>query len=577
MFDIVIRGGEVIDGTGRERVRADVAVSGGKIAAIGRIKERGQEEIDASGCYVTPGFIDVHTHYDAQVFWDPTLSPSCYYGVTTIFGGFCGFTIAPLAPGDTYLMRMLSNVEEIPIASLKIGVPWSWNSFGEYLAAIQGRLGVNAGFMVGHSALRRMVMGDRALGDEATPEDLEAMKALLTKSLTEGGMGFSTSRSATHNDAEGRPVPSRFASEAECVALAGMVRDHEGTLLELLPGTDPGPQEAALMTEISLAGGRPVNWNALLVNDLSEAELQRVDRMLSMSTYARERGAEVVALTIPSEASARMRLAGGLGFDALPNWAPLFALPIPARIEKLKDAEYRRFLYEQALLKRGTNLGYLTNWDAVRVETAYSPQYAKCSGMSLAELGRTLGKDPFDAMLDVAIADELETLFVARFGTDDREAYAERARLWRDDRTVVGASDAGAHVESIDTFSYPLKMLENGVRRHGVMEWEAAIQQLTEVPAKLYGLRGRGRLTVGGYADFVVLNPKTIGVGPTVLRDDLPGQARRLYSKAIGVDYVGVNGRITVAQGVHTGALPGQLLRSGKDTYTVTIPGAGRA
>src|SRR5579859_2394045 len=229
MLDLKITGGTIVDGSGRRGFRGDIGIRDGRIAAIGEIAEEARRTLDAAGRIVAPGFIDVHTHYDAQAFWDPTLSPSCYHGVTTIVGGFCGFSIAPLTPeAADYIKPMLARVEGMPLKTLDKAVPWNWSSFGEYLDRIEGRIGLNAGFFVGHSPIRRIVMGSRAVGEEASESDLQAMKALLGKSLSEGALGFSTTISATHNDGDGNPVPSRWASREELIGLAGVVRDHPG-------------------------------------------------------------------------------------------------------------------------------------------------------------------------------------------------------------------------------------------------------------------------------------------------------------------------------------------------------------
>ena len=240
MLDSVIRGGTVIDGTGAERRDADVGIRDGRIAAIGSISESAAHEVDAKGCVVAPGFVDIHTHYDAQVFWDRTLSPSPFHGVTTVVGGNCGFSIAPLVPdaGD-YLMRMLSRVEGMPLESLQQGVPWDWTSFGQYLDRIDGQLAVNAGFLVGHCALRRVVMGESATGNKASAEDITAMQKLLAESLSAGGLGFSSSWARTHNDGVGEPVPSRHASREEILALCTTTGEHPGTTLEFIPTVGP--------------------------------------------------------------------------------------------------------------------------------------------------------------------------------------------------------------------------------------------------------------------------------------------------------------------------------------------------
>src|SRR3974390_2900392 len=268
MIDLIIRNGTDVDGTGTAGRHADVGLRDGRIAAIGELaNERAARTTDADGKVVAPGFIDVHTHYDAQVFWDQTLSPSPLHGVTTVFGGNCGFTIAPLEPehGD-YLMRMLARVEGMPIGALAEGVPWSWRSFGEYLDLTAGTLAPNAGFLVGRSTIRRVVMGERATKGEATADDVEAMCALLDASLSAGGMGFSSSWARTHNDAAGDMVPSRYASEAELLALCAVVKKHPGAKLEFIPYVGEFEEYVpGLMARMSLAADRPVNWNVLFV------------------------------------------------------------------------------------------------------------------------------------------------------------------------------------------------------------------------------------------------------------------------------------------------------------------------
>ena len=312
MLDLIITNAQIIDGTGAPAYEGAIGVKDGKIASVGDVDEAAQHTIDAKGQVVCPGFIDVHTHYDAQVFWDGTLSPSCYHGVTTVFGGFCGFSIAPLSPDAApYLLNMLARVEGMPVSSLTEGVPWDWRSFGEYLAKLEGGLGVNAGFMAGHSAIRRVVMGERAVGHEATDAELDAMADLLDKSLDEGAMGFSSTISPTHNDADGQPVPSRHASREELVRLAGVCRDHAGTSLEFLPGVGYFSDDVIqLMSDLSTAAQRPLNWNVLSAGPDSLMENQ-----LSATDVARANGGEVLALTVPQPITLRINLYGGFIFD----------------------------------------------------------------------------------------------------------------------------------------------------------------------------------------------------------------------------------------------------------------------
>ena len=311
MLDLKIVGGTIVDGTGKPGFAGDIGISGGRIVALGKVEDDAREVIDATGRVVAPGFVDAHTHYDAQVFWDPTLSPSCYHGVTTVVGGFCGFSIAPLTRESApYVCRMLARVEGMPLETLKTVTDWGWSSFGEYLDRVEGRIGINAGFFVGHSAIRRAVMGERAVGETATAEDIADMADLLDRSLADGALGFSTTMSPTHSDYEGQPVPSRWAEREEFIELAKVVARHEGTGLEMLPDLAFPEGTPELMADFSIAGQRPVNWNVLVVSGPDAAE--RAERMLAISDLARERGGEVIALTMPRSPGVYLTLKSGL-------------------------------------------------------------------------------------------------------------------------------------------------------------------------------------------------------------------------------------------------------------------------
>jgi N-acyl-D-aspartate/D-glutamate deacylase len=576
MLDLKITGGRLVDGTGAPPRSGDVGVRDGRIVALGSVDEDARETLDAAGRVVSPGFVDIHTHYDAQVFWDRIVSPSCYHGVTTVIGGNCGFSIAPLSDtaGD-YLMRMLARVEGMPLESLRDGVPWNWCSFGEYLDLLEGKLGVHAGFMVGHSAIRRVVMGERAVGNEATPEELERMVALLRRSIQEGGIGFSTTISPTHNDGDGQPVPSRHASHEEFLALAGAIRDLPGTALEFLPGLGAFSEEIKeLMTRVSLAANRPLNWNVLVP---SAENTEMIEAQLSATDYARARGAEVLALTVPQPLTVRINLYSGFVFDALPGWAELFQLPIAERMQALRDPAKRAQLDADAKSEAAGPLRGLAQWGKMRVDETFEAENAAFRGRSVAEIAEELGKTPFDAMLDLAISEGLRTSFMPPSSGDDDASWKERSRTWHDDRTVVGASDAGAHLDLIDTFAFSTQLLGNGVRKRGLMSVEEGVRQLTDVPARLYGLTQRGQLAEGWHADLVVFDDSRVGCGATYTKLDLPGGAGRLYAEAEGIDHVFVAGTEIVRDGVHTGALPGTVLRSGRDTETVEVPGGSAA
>jgi N-acyl-D-aspartate/D-glutamate deacylase len=578
MLDLKITGGVIVDGTGATRFRGDVGVRDGVIVALGAVDEPARETLDATGRIIAPGFIDTHTHYDAQVFWDPTLSPSCYHGVTTIFGGFCGFSIAPMTPeAATYIKPMLARVEGMPLTTLDAAVPWNtWSSFGEYLELIEGKVGLNVGFFCGHSALRRIVMGTRAVGETASPEEVAQMQALLARSLEEGALGFSTTLSPTHNDANGDPVPSRWAEPAELLALAEVVSRHPGAGLELLPDLDFPPGMPELLADFSKAGDRPVNWNVLAVNGRPDAA-ERAEAMLKVSDVARDRGGEVIALTVPCTPNLFMSFTSGAGFDSnLGLWREIFKLPPKARIERLKDPETRRQLArDAAAMPAESPLKFLANIDQYIVVAVTAAQHKAYEGRKVGDIAAAEGREPIDVMLDVVVADELLATFMPDQGGDDLKSYEIRARLWRDDRTMVGASDAGAHLDMIDTFAFSTTLIEKGVREFGVISLEEAIYQITGRAARYMGLVDRGTIALGHAADLVIFDEAKIRRGPTYMRFDVPGGEGRVYADAEGIEHVFVGGTQVIRDGEHTGRLPGAVLRSGRDTTTVR-PGAMR-
>jgi N-acyl-D-aspartate/D-glutamate deacylase len=569
VLDMMIAGGSVVDGTGAARRRVDVGVKDGRVVAIGNVPEPATRTIDATGLIVAPGFVDIHTHYDAQAFWDPALTPSPLHGVTTIVGGNCGFTIAPLAVSEAdYLMRMLARVEGMPLESLAEGVPWDWQSFGEYLDRLDGTLAVNAGFLVGHSALRRVVMGEAAVGEEATPDQIEKMSTLLSESLAAGGLGFSSSHAPTHNDGDGNPVPSRFATPDELVTLAGVAGDHPGTTLEFIPTVGPFAREHVdLMGDMSAAANRPLNWNVLVVAAGNDGYVDQ----LAASDRAAERGGRVLALTVPCVMQLHLNFRSGFLFDALPGWGPTMALPVDEKRAALADPRERARLREAAESDTGL-FSRLLRWDRLRVGQTFSPENDGLTGETIGEIAAERGQDPFDALCDIAIADDLRTDLLPPTGGDDVESWKRRADVWRDQRVVVGASDAGAHLDMLATFNYTTSLLAAS-REHDLVGLEEAVHLLTDVPARLYGVRERGRIVEGWHADLVVVDEDRVAPAPVETRYDLPAGAGRLFAEAEGIEHVLVNGTEIVRAGALTGDRPGTLLRSGHGTETVEATG----
>ena len=568
MLDVKIAGGSVVDGTGAARQQADVGIRDGRVVAIGDVDEQAARTIDADGLVVAPGFVDIHTHYDAQAFWDPALTPSPLHGVTTVVGGNCGFTIAPLAASEAdYLMRMLSRVEGMPLESLAAGVPWDWQTFGEYLDRLDGTLAVNAGFLVGHSALRRVAMGDRS-HEPATEGDIAAMRRTLGESLAAGGLGFSSSQAPTHNDGDGEPVPSRAATPEELVSLCEIVGDHPGTTLEFIPTVGPFSDEhVALMAAMSAAAGRPLNWNVLVVGAGSDTYRDQ----LAASDRAAEQGGRVLALTVPAVMQLHLNFRSGFLFDALPGWGPTMALPDDEKMRALADPEVRRRLRESAESDTGLFRAML-RWDRLEIGETFAPENKRFAGSTVADVAAERGADPFDALLDIVVTDDLRTVLRPPARGDDPESWRLRSEAWRDPRVVVGASDAGAHLDMLATFSYSTSLLAAS-RAHDLVPLEEAVHLLTDVQARLYGIRDRGRLAEGVHADVVVFDADRVAPGPVHTRHDLPAGAGRLYAEAEGIEHVLVNGTEIVRGGELTGERPGSLLRSGQDTETVEVAG----
>ena len=572
MLDLLVKDGIVVDGTGAPRRRADIGVKDGRIDAIGEIGETARQTIDAGGRVVAPGFVDIHTHYDAQVFWDHSLSPSSYHGVTTVVGGNCGFSIAPLSgrPEDSdYLLHMLARVEGMPVESLQQGVPWDWTSFGSYLDKLEGKLGLNAAFMVGHCALRRAVMGKRAVGEKATPDEIAGMQDLLRASIRAGGLGLSSSISPTHNDGDGNPVPSRFATDEELIALATVVGEFPGTTLEFLPAvTVFGEAQMERMARLSAAAKRPLNWN-LIVPNANNPDLLKLQ--LSAGDYAAAHGGRVVGLAIAGPITTRLNMSSMFVLDALPGWADVVQMPIPKRMQALRDPAVRERLDSMANSEAAGVFRNLARWETYNIVEVFDPANKQFEGMNVGKIAEMQGKKPFDALLDLCLSEDLKTSFSPpTFGADDA-TWKLRSEVWRDWRTVIGGSDAGAHLDMIDTFSFSSQVLGPAVRERGLMGLEEAVHRLTQVPAELIGFTDRGTIKAGNWADLVVFDPDRIGCGPLHTRFDLPGGAGRLYADAEGVGHVIVNGAEIVRDNQLTGAEPGRVLRSGRDTYTAPL------
>ncbi|MFE0046941.1 N-acyl-D-amino-acid deacylase family protein [Streptomyces albireticuli] len=584
MLDHLIRRATVVDGTGGPSYTADVGIRDGRIALIGRsrvhagrIGERARTEEDASGLVLAPGFVDPHTHYDAQLFWDPCATPSLGHGVTTVVGGNCGFTLAPLDPARPadadYTRRMMSKVEGMSLAALEEGAPWNWSTFGEYLAALDGRIAVNAGFMVGHCALRRHVMGPDAVGGRPDAGQLTAMTGLLRDAMDAGAWGLSTTQSTTHSDGDGEPVASRHALPDELLALARAVGAHEGTQLEaIVTGCLDrfSDAEIDLLTELTAAAGRPLNWNVLTID---AAVPDRVPRQLSASARARAAGGRIVALTMPILTPMNMSLGTFCALNLIPGWGEVLALPVPRRVAELRRAPVRAEMLRRARSEEAGVFRRLSDFGRYVVGDTYARENEGLTGRVVEDIAAERGLDPFACLVEICAADELRTVLWPMPTDDDAASWELRRDTWEHEDVLLGGSDAGAHLDRMCGAPYTTRFLGDCLRGRKLVPLETAVRMLTDDPARLFGLRDRGRIAEGAHADLVLFDPTRIDAGPASLVHDLPGGGPRLDSRAVGVVSVRVNGVETVRHDVTTGALPGRVLRSGRDTETVGTGG----
>ena len=561
-YDLVIRNGMVIDGSGLPRYRADVGVRHGRIVTIGRIRERARDVIDADGQVVTPGFVDGHTHMDAQIFWDPLGTSSCWHGITSVVMGNCGFTLAPCAASDKhFVVRNLQRAEDIPPAAMEAGIEWRWTTFPEFLDCLESLpKGINYAGYLGHSALRTYVMGERAFEQPAGEDDLRAMERELRDGIRAGAIGFTTSRSPSHETPDGRPVASRLATWAEVRRLVGVMGDLNAGLFELAgEGVDRIVGDPALrdyhvrLRDLAVDTGRPVTFGVFSrreVPDVWRAYLALLDETAAA-------GGRMFGQVHSRSLSALLSFRTQLPFDDLPVWRDVRALPLAEQRRKLRDPDLRRRLVEatnepsdrRAIGTEAQPADY--DWILV-FDTVEGPH------RTVAAVARERGAHPAETMIDLALAKDLDLFFLQPVANEDQDAALE---LMRHPRTVTTFSDSGAHVSQLMDSSLQTHVLSHWVRAKQAFTLEQAVRMLTLVPATLWGFADRGLIREGMAADLVVFDPDTIAAEMPEVVDDLPAGARRLIQRTRGIAATVVNGEILLREGKHTGALAGQLLR----------------
>jgi len=567
-FDLIVRGGMVVDGTGQSRRRIDVGVRDGRIAELGHLTGRtATEVIDADGLVVAPGIVDAHTHYDPQVTFDPTAAMSSYHGVTTVLAGNCGFSIAPTrAAARPFIQALFAKVEQMHPSAMD-AIAWEFESFPEFLASRQGRLGVNLACYVGHSNVRRWVMGDAGSERAATAEEIAAMAAVVREAMEAGAAGMSSSHAPTHLDGDDRPVPSRFATRAELLALATATGDGGNGTITYLPESAIGgvtPDDEDLLIELGLASGLPIIIQGLGGRNKVDAPTATWDRALAFLDRATELGAPVYSLLIARPFDRPVVLdETNFHYLAVPAWDSLVNLPRDERLARLRDPAARAELrdavenYNRDPAKGTTTPPPL--WTTVVVDRVSRSEHAPLVGRTIADLAAASGKAPADAMLDLVLEADLDIGF--RWRVESPEWTAALAEAQRDPRMLLGTSDGGAHLARDDGADWSSWFLRHWVIERKVWTLEEGIRQITGFPAALLGFADRGTIEVGKWADLFLFDLETIDAGHKEFVHDLPGGAGRFKAWPIGVKATIVNGVPVIVDLQPTGATPGHVVR----------------
>jgi N-acyl-D-aspartate/D-glutamate deacylase len=547
--DVLVKDARIVDGTGKDAFAGDVAVRDGRIVDVGDVSGAARRTIDAGGQVVAPGFIDAHTHYDAQLLWDPTANPSTAHGITTLLTGNCGYTLAPVRPDDQdYLMGLFAAAEEIPKQALQRFAPLGWETFPQYLDRMRGRLGVNILTQVGHSAVRRFVMGEPALERAATDDEIAAMVGVVEAAMDAGAAGISSSQAPHQRGELGEHIPSFFADDAETRALAEAVRRKGKRLLSINPATKRdglSDDDRALLVELAELSGAVVSWNDFGMGTPNG------DSALEFMEAELERGREIYAIARCQRPETRFTLKKlSAIFATSEAWVDLSRMDPSDKLVALGDPAWRARLGEF--------------WDTARfmvnasVEKATSPATAPLEGRLLVDIAEERGTSPSEVMFDVAIEDRLETFFRISGPVNVDESRLER--ILKSPATLVGISDGGAHLQTFAGGDYTSYFLAHWVREKGSFSLEEGVAALTSQVARFLGLADRGTIAVGQAADLVVFDPETVEPMSLLTLDDIPGGGTRMTKNARGIPWVLVNGEPVVEDGQPTAAVPGAVL-----------------
>jgi N-acyl-D-aspartate/D-glutamate deacylase len=555
-YDLLIRNGTVVDGSGAAPRPADIGIAGGRIAHIGTIRESAKRVIDAADCVVAPGFIDPHTHYDAQICWDGAVTPSSWHGVTSVVMGNCGVGIAPCRPAAREIaMRDLVNVEAIPFEVLDQGITWDWETFPQYLDAAAARKpSLNFAFLAPLTPFRHYVMGEASMQRAASPQETAQVKALLGEAMDAGAFGFSSTLLNQLMGFAGRPLACRNASREELQAYCNALQERGKGAIEIAMTKQIGvldDPELELLDFMLTESARPITFIAMFDrDDISEA----VRTSLRKAAPLIARGARPQTSPLPLTREVNMR--NPFSFAAFPSWQRVFEdKSREAQAAVYRDPAFRARFREE--LKRPAAFG---NWERITLHEVKSAALKHLEGQTVAEIASAQGKDGVDAFLDITLADDLENEFtMSSFNT----RIDRMAEILNNPDMLLGLGDGGAHLDMLCDSGYPTYVLGTWVRERKVLTLQEAVRRMTSDPADFFGIKDRGRLQPGLAADIVVFDPATVGsAGRPERRYDLPGGAKRMVMRSRGIEYTVVNGAVTWEGGTLTGAAAGKVLRS---------------
>ena len=561
MYDLLVRGGRIYDGSGMPSYYGDVGISGGKIVEIGRLHGGAKRTLNVDGLAVAPGFIDPHTHLDAQLFWDPLGTSSCFHGVTSVVVGNCGLSLAPTKPEDRdAVIKSFVRVEAISRRVLEEGIQWKWESTSEYLDALGARLGINAAALVGHIAVRHRVMGEDAVERPATAEEIAKMKELVRQGMKAGAVGFSTNQNPRHIREDKKPVASRLASDEELGSLLDVLAEMNSGVVQLSGGGADARGRVAYAAQMARRTGRPVLWQS--INHSWSRPNHWQEMLANTQRVFREDGLPIYAMTQAKPFQNRYTLLDAQCFDEFPTWKSAMFSPVEARKQMFADSAIRKKLRAEAIEDQSPSV-FPRRWDVIFVDHVKLPKNKIFEHKSVQEIASAADKDGLDWFLDISLEEDLQTRFVHTNTQGDPQAVCE---ILKHPAVMIGQSDAGAHMGYDARFGYSTAFLGCWVRDHGIMSLEEAVNKLTFRVASVFGLSDRGLLRPGFAADIAVFDPATVNTLEPEYVQDLPAKETRMIQKAAGVPHTIVNGEVVIQDGAPTGALPGKVLRpNGRD------------